>query len=453
MRQRSISGPIVLIGLGFLFLVNNIRPDFSIWRNLWRFWPFLLIALGGIRLAEVLMWGGPTASTDPRPRRGGGLTGLIIFLCIVFWAMGHSRNTIHIGNWNNANLELFGDSYEYPVALKGPADGVKLVILEGLRGNVTVTGGDGEEYSAEGRRSVRASSKSEADQLERRYPVKFVRQGDQLVLRMDDSQSSGDKKISTEIDLKIPKGANLESRGRSGDVTVSSLDGAVSIATDRGDVRLNGIGGNVKLTVAHSNLIRVADSTADVTLGGKGSDVQMSNIRGQVTVDGSYSGTLEFKNLAKPLRFQSPQTDMRLEKLAGSLTMDLGDLRVDHATGPIRFHTKSRDVHMEDFTGPVDIDITERGDVDVATGETPLEQIDIHTRNGNIELGLPEKGGFHLSATTRQGEARNDFGQTVKLETFGRSATLESANSGGVPVTAKTDRGAVAVKKTSSSRD
>ncbi len=29
MRQRSIAGPVILIGIGILFLLNNLRPDFS----------------------------------------------------------------------------------------------------------------------------------------------------------------------------------------------------------------------------------------------------------------------------------------------------------------------------------------------------------------------------------------------------------------------------------------
>ncbi len=149
MRQRSIAGPIVLIGLGILFLLNNLRPDFSFWANFGRYWPFLLITFGVLRLAEVLVnagQGNPIATT--RPRGGGGL-GLIIFLCIVFWAVSRNHmRTFHIGpdNWNNGRLEIFGEQYDYPITTKGDAAGVTLVVLDGLRGNVTVTGGDSDEY-------------------------------------------------------------------------------------------------------------------------------------------------------------------------------------------------------------------------------------------------------------------------------------------------------------------
>lgn len=455
MRQRSIAGPVILIAVGILFLLNNLRPDFSFWQNFGRYWPFLLIAFGVLRLAEVLVDAGRGTPVVARPRGGGGGIGLIIILCLIFWAAGHNHGrTFHIGNWNNGGLEIFGDQFDYPVSGKGPAAGVTLLVLDGLRGNVTVTGGDGDEYSAEGHKTVRAYNRSEADQADRRSELKFVRQGNQLVVKMDESGSSSNGRISTEIDLRVPRGVSLEARGRSGDVTVSSINGTVDVSTDRGDVRLNELGGDAKVSVSRSGLIRVVDTKGNVNVDGRsGSDVQIENVTGQVTVNGSYSGTLEFKSLAKPLHFQSPQTDMRLERLPGSLTLDLGDLRVNNVVGPMRLHTKSRDVHIEDFTDSLELDITDRGDLDLSTSKSPLGKIDVHTRNGNIDLALPDGAAFDLRANTNQGEAHNEYGPGVKLEMEGRSASLKSADGRGPTVIANTDRGSVSVRKSSGSRE
>jgi DUF4097 and DUF4098 domain-containing protein YvlB len=445
-------GPVILIGLGVLFLLNNLRP-FSFWQNIGRYWPFLLILFGVIRLGEVLVSAGQGQPLAPRRGGGSGL-GLLIVLCVVLWAVGHSRTgSIHLGNWNSGSLEIFGEQFDYPVSSKGSAAGVNLVVLDGLRGNVTVTGGDDEEYSAEGRKTVRAYQKSDADEADRRSELKFVREGNQLVLKVDNSRVSGDRKISTEIDLKIPRGVSLETRGGSGDVTVSSIDGTVEINADRGDMRLNDIGGNAKLSVTRSSLIRVVDAKQNVDLDGRGTDVQIMNAGGQVTVNGSYSGTLEFKNLAKPLHFESPNSDMRVEKLPGTLTLDLGDLRVNHVEGPMKFHTKSRDVHIEDFSDEMEIDITEHGDIELATSRTPLGKIDVHTKNGDIDLALPDKAVFDLNAATRQGDGHNEYGPALKLELDGRSASIKSVDGHGPAVTANTDRGSISVKKSAAERD
>lgn len=46
-RERSLVGPVVLIGLGIIFLLNNLRLlDWGVWGTILRLWPLLLIAVG-----------------------------------------------------------------------------------------------------------------------------------------------------------------------------------------------------------------------------------------------------------------------------------------------------------------------------------------------------------------------------------------------------------------------
>ena len=46
-RRGGIVGPVVLIGAGVIFLLNNLGVvDWSIWQAIWRLWPVLLIAVG-----------------------------------------------------------------------------------------------------------------------------------------------------------------------------------------------------------------------------------------------------------------------------------------------------------------------------------------------------------------------------------------------------------------------
>ncbi len=56
MRPRSITGPLILVIIGVLFLLNNLGHDIPFWRYLSDYWPFLLIGLGVIRLAEVFFY-------------------------------------------------------------------------------------------------------------------------------------------------------------------------------------------------------------------------------------------------------------------------------------------------------------------------------------------------------------------------------------------------------------
>ena len=67
MTRRSIVGPIILILIGGLFLANNLRPDIPMLEFLGRYWPFMLIGWGSVRLVEILIW---TVRGKPLPANG-----------------------------------------------------------------------------------------------------------------------------------------------------------------------------------------------------------------------------------------------------------------------------------------------------------------------------------------------------------------------------------------------
>jgi DUF4097 and DUF4098 domain-containing protein YvlB len=445
-RRQSLAGPIVLIALGIIFLVNNIHPDLSLWRMVRLYWPFIVIGFGVIRLAEVLIDFGQGRGATPYHHRGGGGVWVLLAIGFVFYGISANRNGLVVRNWNGGAVDIFGEQFDYPISAKGSAAGVSMLVLDNIRGNVTVTGDDGDEYSAEGRRTVRAFNRSEADDSDRRTALKFLREGNQLIVRTDERDVPSNRRLSADMDLKVPRGVSVQARGRSGDLSVNSIGGSVDISSDRGDVRLSEIGGNAKISLKRSGLVRAVDVKGSVDVDGKGSDVQIQNITGESTVNGSFSGTLEFKGLTGPLHFESPQSDMRVEKLPGSLTLDLSDLRANGIVGPMRVRTKSRDVHVEDFTDSLDLDLG-RGDIEVSTTKVPVGKIDVHTNNGNIELALPAKAVFDLKATSRLGEAHNDFGPGVKMEIENRSASLRSVSGSGPSVTASTDRGTLSIRK------
>lgn len=59
-RRSSLVGPLILIGLGVVFLLNNVGLlDWSIWGTILRLWPVLIIAIGlDLLLGRRSVWGG-----------------------------------------------------------------------------------------------------------------------------------------------------------------------------------------------------------------------------------------------------------------------------------------------------------------------------------------------------------------------------------------------------------
>src|ERR1700686_3914821 len=94
MKRGSVIGPLILIGIGALFLMRNLWPDIPVADIVSRYWPFVLIAWGGLRLVEILMW---TIMSKPIPRNGvsGGEWIIVFLICIIGGTMYPARNYSH----------------------------------------------------------------------------------------------------------------------------------------------------------------------------------------------------------------------------------------------------------------------------------------------------------------------------------------------------------------------
>ncbi len=451
MRHRSIAGPLVLIAVGTLFLLRDYLPNFSVTDVLFQYWPFLLILLGIVKLVEVLVAAGNGKLVETRRFRGGfGVPWILLGILMVFLSAVHrNRPNFPVMAFTRNGFELFQQDYEYPVTEQGDAKGIRTVVFDNISGSLTLTGTTNTDtYSAEGNKTVQAYRKEDADEADHQTHVQFVREGDQLVVRLADEQRQHARRITANLEIKVPRTVGVETRGRSGDLTINSLEGAVSVASERGEIRLNELAGDVRVEMTRCNLLRATDLKGTLALEGRGNDIQLENIAGQVTVNGSYGGTLEFKNLAQPLHFESNQTDLRVAKVPGTLTMSLGDLRADNIVGPVHLRTsKSRDIRLNHFSDALELEI-ERGDIELNPDKLPLGKMDVRSRNGNIELALPAKAEFDLKANTDRGEAHNDYGPEVRMDVEGRAASLRSVQgNSGPPITLATARGTVSVRK------
>ena len=448
MRPRSITGPLILILIGGLFLMNNVYPGFFSWELMGRYWPFILIAAGVIGLIEVLFHASRGAAVPPRPLAGPWIF-WIVLLCFIFWISaiaGNVRRGVYLRGWDNGRISILGSDYDYDVSTSASTDGVARVVLDNLEGNITLKGEESGGVAVTGRKTVRAMSRNVADRTNQQSPVRIDRQGDILFIRAQDSGSPASAEVTTDLDITVPKSVNIEARGRAGDLEIDDLDGSVDLSAGRGDVRLNRIGKDVKIESRRSGLVRATDLHGSFDLEGRGGDVQLENIAGQVTLNGEYSGTLEFRALASPLHFQSSRTDFSAEAVPGSVTITLGDVKMSNLTGPVHLQSNTRDIEADDISGAVDFTV-DRGDIEVMETKGPLPKIDVRSRNGDITLGLPDGAGFQLSASTARGEVENEFGGPLEVQHNGRASSLRGRTGAGPQLTLTTDRGTIVVKK------
>lgn len=438
--RRSITGPIILLLIGGLFLWRNFNPGVPVFDLLSQYWPFVLILWGVMRLAEAVLNRGQLRSGF-----SGGEIVLIVFICILGGSAWQARQFgLH---FDGRGLDIFGDSYDYPIDAKAPAAGMTRVVFENPRGNIRVTGGDVAEVTVTGHKSIRAYKRADADRTNENTPVEILPQGDHLVVRTNQDRAPDNQRIDDDLEVTVPRALAVESRNNVGDAEVSDVHGDVELASNHGDLRLARIGGSARLSIGHSDVVNLTDVAGKVDLDGHGSDLTMENITGQVTVNGSYSGAIEFKNLAKPLDFEGVRgTELHVAAIPGTVHLDLSSLTANNVTGPMRFTARSRDIHLEQFTQSIQVE-TDRGDIDLHPGKAPLSTIEATTKNGAISLSIPEGAAFQLEGTVERGEAANEYGPPLNQENSGRRATIHGGVGNGPAITLLSNRGRIVVEK------
>jgi hypothetical protein len=436
MKRTSVVAPLLLIGVGVLFLLRNMYPDLALIDYFARYWPTLLILWGVLRLAEIFFW----AATDKElPARGmtGGEWILIVFLCLI----GLSVHTVRgFESWwphsgiTMGGIDMFGESFEYPISGEKAVSKTPRVIIESFRGNARITGSDASTVKVTGRKNIRSLEQSGADRANQDSPFEISGDGNEVTIRTNQDHVSGNQRITDEMEITVPKGATIEAHGRMGDFDVSDISGNVEIVSDNAGVRLQNIGGEVKVDLRRSDIIRAIGVKGPVDLKGRGADVELQDIDGQVTIAGTYSGVIQFRNISKPLRFNGQQTDLNIEKLPGQVRMALGDFTANDLVGPVRLTTRSRDVHISDFTNSLEVSV-ERGDV--------------HVHFGDVEVRLPATAKVDLTAITARGETYFDLGSPFHSDRNGNGGSIRGST-GGPVVNLQTERGKMTVLKASS---
>lgn len=383
MRHRSLTAPLLLLIIGGLFLWRNLHPETPVFELMAQYWPFLLIGWGLLRLVEVALW---------RDGRNSGFSGAEVVLVILVCSAGSlvwaaHENGIH---FNTRGLDWWGSPYDYPVSAAATAKGATRIVFENPRGSIKVTGADVAEVTVTGHKTVRGYSRADADRTNGNTPVEIVPEGDRLLIRTNQDRAPENQQITDDLEVTVPRSVAVEARGRNGDYEIADVAGDLELASDRGDVRLTRVGGSVRLDIGRSDLIRALDMKGPrLDLQGRGSDVELENVAGQVTINGAYNGTLDFKKLAKPLQFEGARnTTLNVQAVPGHINMDLGEFNGTDLVGPVRLTGGSRDIRIEQFTQSLELENT-RGDVELHPGRSPLPAIEARTGSGRIDLVLP----------------------------------------------------------------
>jgi len=445
-RPRSYFGPIVLISVGVVFLLIN--AGLLSWGKVggWfaHYWPLFIILWGVVKLVEYYQ---ARSEGRPAPGIGGGGIVLLIFL-IMFGMMASQAARV---NWGSVGDELdlgddfpifFGTRYTYNQQIDQdfPAGGSLRVALD--RGDIKLRAGTDDKLHVTVRKTVLAGSASEADRIHASMQPTVNLSGSEVVIGI----SNYSRGSAMDIEIQVPRKAMADLMTLRGDVRVEGREGNVKLQTSRGDVSAEDVTGNAEIHLRRGS-VRARNITGDVDVEGRVNDSNLSEIGGVVNLHGDYFGTMSVAKVGKGVRFKSSRTDLEMGRLDGDMTMEIGDMRARGVSGNFRIVTRAKDIHLEDVSGDIKVD-NNHGDVELTASKPPLGTVEIVNDHGHIIVELPAKGSFQMNARTDHGDIQSDFSE-LKVEDQNReSKAAGSVGTGGPTVRLTNSHGDINIRKT-----
>ncbi len=447
-RQRSFAGPVVLIVLGLLFLMGTmgILRWGSLVHSFGRFWPVLLIIWGVIKLLEYQQ--AQRSGTRP-PGIGVGGAFLVIFL-VVSGLIATQATRV---NWDavkdnmdidGGDFDFLGNKYTYNDELSQafPAGGSLHVNNE--RGGVTISVSSDDKIHVSVRKTVRAEKQEDADKYDTQTKPGIV-VNDKTVTVNANTQGAGEHGVSTDLDITIPRKADVVVSSRRGDVQIADREGNVQINSQRGPVTLDDIVGNAALTLSGSSL-KAENISGDVTIDGRANEVSLTDVKGSARLNGEFQESVRLSKIGKTVGFRSSRTDMEFSKLDGDLDLDSDDLRATSIVGPVRLITRSKDIRLEEISGDLRLEDS-NGGVDVSF--RTLGSVQIENRKGDIEIAVPPKSTFHIEARSRGGEIDSDFSELNVDQQHGDAILNGAIGNGGPRIVLNNEHGNISVRHAS----
>ena len=448
--QRSISGPLILIAVGLVFLLAtmHVLSLHSVWMWFGHYWPVLLIVLGLIKLVEHYQ-----AQRTGTRSSGVGVGGaFLIVMLVVFGLIATQtsrvdwealRNGMHMDD--DSDWGWFeGHAYTYDDHLEQDFPAGAMLRVTDTRGAVNITTSDSAKIQVGVRKTIRAESQNEADRWNGNTKPDIKVSGNTVTLNAN-TQGAGEHSVTIDLDISVPRNVAVNITNRSGDVSVLGRDGDVEISNQKGDVSVTDVKGKVTLSLENSSA-RISQITGDVSAEGRMKEVSLDTIKGAARLNGDFTENVDLSKISKTVTLKSARTDIEIAKLDGDLSLDSHDLRASTVTGPFRLLTKFKDIRLEGVSGDLRLE-NEDGAVEVQM--TKMGAVQIDNRRSDISIYLPDKAAFQVNAQTKNGEIESDFTGLNVSNGDERATASGSVGGGGPRLVVNNEHGAIEIRKRS----
>jgi DUF4097 and DUF4098 domain-containing protein YvlB len=402
-QRKSIFSGLLLIFLGVLFLLYRFEPGLEIGFFIRRFWPVLIILWGLAKLVDHLM---ARRSGERAPILAGGEAALLIVAFLALAGLGFADYIRKRHPDIDFRLNPFAQKYTRTDAL--PAKNVPAgahILVQTTHGNISVHVSAGNELHVTANKTASDSSESEADEHMGAVKTVIEQSGDAFRIYPAGGDSEGG--VDVDLDVEVPKSANVTAITSHGDISLSEIAGAIDASTKEGDVEIHDAGSDVNVTLSKGDL-RLSNVAGNVRVTGHGTEIDVSDVKGDAAFEGEFYGPVRVRNVAKTTHYVSQRSDLTLVHMTGRMEMDSEDLQISDVAGAAKLITHNKDVNVENVGGSLDI-ADSHGDIKIICLQPPTGGIGVADDSGEVDLTLPSKSNFEISAVSRGGDISSDF--------------------------------------------
>ena len=446
--RRSLTGPLILILIGMLFLLRNLGVHMPVWHFFGRFWPLLIILWGVVALIEHF-----TALKHGYRTRGlgGGGIFLLILIVVVGLAAHHSsdvnwegmRDQIQIGDDDLGGMFGTAFTFEDTIEQSFPAKGSLRIVSD--RGAINVTPSDGNNIRVVVHKKLYAKSQEDANKFNEGSKPQITVNGTAIVLNAN-TNGAGDHGAVTDMDIFLPADATLDVASKRGDVTITGRKADVKLTVQRGDVNLTDLVGSAHLNLDKGS-IRATNIAGDIDIDGRIDDVTLEEVKGGVRLNGDFFNNIRLSKIGKMVEFKSARSDVTIGSVPGDLEISGDSLRATDVGGPMRLVTRSKEIHLEGALGDIEVE-NSNGDIEIhPASKLPMGKMTITGKHGDVTLVLPPNAGFTLDAMTRKGDITSDFSPLRTEQTNGSSRSTGTIGNGASKLQISSDTGDIHINK------
>ena len=391
--QRSIVGPLLLIGIGVAcLLIETHRVTWILALDgLSTWWPAILIGAGCVVVLEWALHQGRsrrlgTPASHSFPRLGFGAVCLLLLLTGVGIGARELLERPPIAEWDHWGdrnfAQMFGTDHEQRLAPTViPAGGAGTLSLVNPRGDLNVSGTsqDGNIHLLATLHVFGFDRLGAQKTLTSLAPIIDNRDGTLSITFPSRPDSE------TDVQLVVPGSMAVALTGNHGWVVASNLTKPLTLIAVQGKIDLRQIAGaRIRVDSEDSN-VSIMGSSGPVTINGRAGDVDAVDLDDGLEMNGSFYGATHLERIRNGIRFVTHRTTLKAQAVPGSLEITSGStLSGKGIEGPFALQTRDRHISLSELSGLVAIENT-HGPVEVAITGTP-QPIRVQDHDGAVTV-------------------------------------------------------------------